>query len=179
MQYIVIIATLLFLLPNASQAAEWKTYRNSEFKFQFTYPPSWKHISCDGITQEGICGYSGGRTFDAFGSGYLTVHAKRASLEELFNDESEMFRKTDDGHIALAVPAFLGSENISGKDWKGIIFSYACSNNDNEGNYHHFGGECYEAVIHYNGISIVLDVGNSVIKKSTFKQIIKSIKFAD
>jgi hypothetical protein len=115
-QYIAAFLLVIFLSPSASQAAELTTYSNSEFSFQFSYPSSWKHTSCDGTTQEGVCGSCGNCRSDFFGDDYLSVHAKRASLEELFNDDDEMFKRTDDGQIELAVPMFLGSENISGKD---------------------------------------------------------------
>jgi len=153
---------------------ELATHFNSEFNFQFSYPASWKRTSCDGTTQEGICGHCGGCKSDFFGNDYLSLHAKRASLEELFNDETEMFKKADNGNIELAVPMFLGSENISGKDWTGFVFSYACSSDEGR-----FDGVCYEGVVHHDGVSIVLDVGNSVVQKSTLEQIMKSITFAD
>ena len=172
--YIAALLISIFLLPSPSQAVELTTYLNSEFNFQFSYPASWKHTSCDGTTQEGTCGHCGGCKSDFFGSDYLAAHAKRASLEELFSDDTEMFKQTEDGHTELAVPMYLGSENISGKDWNGIIFSYACSSDEGR-----FDGVCYEGVVHRNGVSIVLDVGNSLVQKSTLEQIMKSITFAD
>lgn len=158
----------------ATEQAAWKTFRNANLGFQFSYPSNRKvKVGC---RRSKRCIALVGKPMPY--SEYLIAFEVFDGDLEKITAEQAVFEKHDSVWIAKGRSGEHAVVPLEGHGWQGLKATVDCGVSDRQG-FHAAAGECLWVVLSNGRLSVVVDTQGIVGNDAASMRSIQSIRFTE